>query len=55
MFLLTFQVHNFPSVPQFTNLLDSVIFASLCKVLTMNSNQELRATKAENRSLFSSL
>lgn len=58
MSLLTFsafQVHHFPSVPQFTNLLNSVILVSLCKVLIMNSNQEVRATKAENRSLFRSL
>lgn len=58
MSLLTFnpfQVHHFPSMPQFTNLLSSVILASRSKVLIMTSNQELRATKAENRSLFFSL
>lgn len=51
----TFQVHDFPFVPQFTNLLNSITLASLCKMLITNSNQELRATKAENRSLFCSL
>lgn len=51
----TFQVHIFPSMPLFTNLLNSVILASLCKVLIMNFKKELWATKAENRSLFCSL